>query len=491
MKKLLLSGICLVAFFATSQTTLYSEDFESGNSFSLNTADLGASNTYNTWLMNNTYAGGSGTFVCMGFPFSFTVVNTPTQPAGITNSPSSNYMHITAQAAVSSGITCASYIPADGTCVTDESNFSRMTAPISTTGYSGVSFDFWWLCGGSPQGFGEVYYSFDGGSTWILKQSVLNNVTNWTQSTLTDVAWDNQASLMFGFRFVNTTTATAADPAFSIDQVLITATAVVLNDITTTNDVTPASWCFNSTEAGTVNFNATGTFTAGNVYTAELSDAAGSFAAPTTIGTLASTANGNLSISTTMPAGTAVGTGYRVRVVSSAPATTGTDNTADLEIHALPTVNLPPFSDVCVNTPPFLLDQGTPAGGGYSGNGVVFGNFNAGDAGVGTHAITYTYFDGNGCEGSAMQLIGVDDCASINELDETSIVLFPNPTKSTFTLESESAVEQLEIVDISGKVVKSFGKNTAVYDVNSLNNGTYFVRIQTANGTSTIQLIKE
>jgi len=122
---------------------------------------------------------------------------------------------------------------------------------------------------------------------------------------------------------------------------------------------------------------------------------------------------------------------------------------------------------------------GTPAGGGYSGNGVVFGNFNAADAGVGTHAITYTYFDGNGCENSAVQLIGVDACASLEELNENALVIYPNPAQSTFTLESEFLVEQLEIVDISGKVVRLFDKNTVVYDVNSLNSGTYFVRVQT------------
>ncbi len=470
MKKLLLSGVCLVAFFATSQTTLFEDDFElGGGNWTLNSGGFGD----NDWIINNAYVGGFFT-------------STPSQPGTITNSPNSSYLHIhNAGIACAIGDCQAVFLASSGGDKT-----AMMINNISTVGMTDVTFDFYYLCGGvAGTTYGNVEYSVDNGVTWISASPDYSGTSTWTAQSLTNAAWDNQAQIKFRFHWYEGTS--GVDPSFSVDQVLITAMIGGGNSITTTNDVTPASWCFNSTEAGTVNFNATGTFTAGNIYTAELSDAAGSFASPTTIGTLASTANGNLSINTTMPAGTAVGTGYRVRVVSSAPATTGTDNTADLEIHALPTVGLPPFSDVCVNTPPFLLDQGTPAGGGYSGNGVVFGNFNAADAGVGTHTITYTYFDGNGCENSAMQSIGVDACASLEELNENALVLFPNPAQNTFTLESESAVELLEIVDISGKVVKSFGKNTIVYDVNSLKRGTYFVRIQTANGTSTIQLIKE
>ena len=49
----------------------------------------------------------------------------------------------------------------------------------------------------------------------------------------------------------------------------------------------------------------------------------------------------------------------------------------------------------------FTLDQAYPAGGSYSGTGVSGTNFNASTAGVGTHTITYSYTDINGCSGSA------------------------------------------------------------------------------------------
>ena len=80
--------------------------------------------------------------------------------------------------------------------------------------------------------------------------------------------------------------------------------------------------CAGTTDAGTIDFTSTGTFIGGNIYTAQLSDAAGSFASPTSIGTLASTANlGTINI--TIPAVTASGSGYLIRVISDNPVTTG------------------------------------------------------------------------------------------------------------------------------------------------------------------------
>lgn len=55
----------------------------------------------------------------------------------------------------------------------------------------------------------------------------------------------------------------------------------------------------------------------------------------------------------------------------------------------------------------YLLDQGYPTGGTYSGTGVSGTNFDASTASVGTHLITYTYTDGDGCTNSASKDINV------------------------------------------------------------------------------------
>ena len=100
----------------------------------------------------------------------------------------------------------------------------------------------------------------------------------------------------------------------------------------TTGTITGSPFC--SGAAVSVPFTITGTYTSGNVFTAQLSDASGSFTAPVTIGTIVQTTAGT--ISGTIPAGTPTGTGYRIRVVSSTPAITGTDNVSDLTVDGTP-----------------------------------------------------------------------------------------------------------------------------------------------------------
>ncbi len=76
----------------------------------------------------------------------------------------------------------------------------------------------------------------------------------------------------------------------------------------------------------TIGVNADGAYYAGNTYTAQLSDASGSFASPTVIGSTTLVGNGvgqTASITAIIPQGISNGTGYKVRIVSSIPAFTG------------------------------------------------------------------------------------------------------------------------------------------------------------------------
>jgi hypothetical protein len=90
----------------------------------------------------------------------------------------------------------------------------------------------------------------------------------------------------------------------------------------TTGAVSTTGICVGTAVAVSVPFTTGGTFGAGTVFTAQLSNASGSFASPVPIGTL--TANPasttTLSISGTIPATTPAGTGFQVRVVSATPA---------------------------------------------------------------------------------------------------------------------------------------------------------------------------
>jgi hypothetical protein len=223
-------GASLFLSPAFGQVALYTENFEGNTStFQLNTTDVN-SNTFgeNYWDINNAYTGGTATALCLGTPLGSVIIpNTPAQPAGI---PSQNgkYMHIVAGDAVNVNVLNASYKAADGLCVLPEAYFTRMTTDINTIGQTNVRIKFWWVNLASPNAFGQLYYSTNSGGTWTLVSSgipTLSGSSTWTQTTVQLPVFSNQATLRFGFRFVNNTetVVTPSSPSLSIDNVIIEA----------------------------------------------------------------------------------------------------------------------------------------------------------------------------------------------------------------------------------------------------------------------------
>lgn len=83
-----------------------------------------------------------------------------------------------------------------------------------------------------------------------------------------------------------------------------------------------------------------------------------------------------------------------------------------ITVTALPTVSAAAINNVCVNSGSFALSGGSPIGGTYSGVGVNNGIFNPSVAGVGTHTITYSLTNANGCSSSATTTVTVDPAAT-------------------------------------------------------------------------------
>ncbi|MEJ6584200.1 MAG: lamin tail domain-containing protein [Crocinitomicaceae bacterium] len=132
---------------------------------------------------------------------------------------------------------------------------------------------------------------------------------------------------------------------------------------------------------GNVDFSSTGTFTAGNTYTVQLSDASGSFAAPIAIGSLVSTSNGPSNINFTIPPGTATGTGYRIRIISSSPSVTSAPNGSNIGI-TLTTNCIPPhMTSVIINSCNAICNEGV--------NEMVFGT--SGDYSIDVTAANFNF----------------------------------------------------------------------------------------------------
>ena len=141
-------------------------------------------------------------------------------------------------------------------------------------------------------------------------------------------------------------------------------------------------------------------FTAGNVFSVQLSDATGNFAGAVTIGTLTGTGAGT--IVCTIP-GAASGTGYRIRVVASNPAFTSPDDYYNIHIvPSIPATTATSNSPVCASgtlrlydAAPYTLSAWSwagPAGFTSTVQNPVISSVTA--AYTGTYSVTATH---NGC----------------------------------------------------------------------------------------------
>ena len=170
----------------------------------------------------------------------------------------------------------------------------------------------------------QVEYSTDGGMSYTVATGSPQVLT----STLTQYSFTLNVPGAVRLRLVNIT---SGSERINVDDLSITDFAA---SPLTTGTIAGAPFCVgatNSLNTVAVPFTSAAGFmpAAGNVYTAQLSDASGSFASPVSIGTLSSTANSG-TIAATLPSTTASGTGYRIRVEASSPATTGTANGTNL-----------------------------------------------------------------------------------------------------------------------------------------------------------------
>jgi hypothetical protein len=367
--RLLTTLLFLCVTLVCSSQTLFSEDFETLPAFTLNTSDANSvSGVTNGWLVNNIYAGGSGTVDCLGFPLDFSIAATPAQPVGIVPA-NGQYLHTASLVALSNGIQCCSFGAADGFCTDPDDVFASMSTDASTLGSPDVSVKFWWLCNGGDQTYGEVWYSTDAGGSWVQLTAPIaqyRNQLNWVEQTASLPAFGNQATLRFGFRFHNgTSLAGGSDPGFAIDDV-----RVIANTTSSINTSLPIS-VFCEGSSLNVPYAISGNFNAGNVFSVQLSNALGSFASPIAIGTLPNVVAGT--IPCMIPLGTPEGIGYRVRVVSSAPVVIGSDNGVDVTIHEAAYAGMDMAVAVCSTGQVLTLSTGGDAGGVWSGPSPIVG----------------------------------------------------------------------------------------------------------------------
>ena len=168
-----------------------------------------------------------------------------------------------------------------------------------------------------------------------------------------------------------------------------------------TNSLSNSIYCPGATLQ--ISYTAVGSYNAGNIFSAELSSASGSFITPTVIGTVNATTSGT--INATIPSVITYGTGYRIRVVSSSPVVTGTDNGNNLTIgdNQNPTFSCPANQNVNLNNSCQLVVPDLVSGltGTDNCGTVTFTQSPAAGASLSsshnlTHNVVITASDGNG-----------------------------------------------------------------------------------------------
>ncbi len=193
--------------------------------------------------------------------------------------------------------------------------------------------------------------TYDGNYLKVYVNGILVDSTGWTNQYNFSNA-SIQPPLIFGY-YPGGGTAfpywlNGAIDNLSIWKGVLSSTALYANcsanSITITQPFTDTNKCAGA--ALNLPYTKVGAYNTSNVFTAQLSNASGSFSTPINIGILASVNAGT--IACTIPAGTPTGNGYRVRILSSSPIDTSLPNSINLHITNLPQTTFSNNSPVCV-----------------------------------------------------------------------------------------------------------------------------------------------
>jgi len=208
MKKILNAAVIFIIILANnnnlfSQTTIASDNIDVPANWTLNTVVgapvnsvvpganqtemLGLPTGDNRWYISNVYS--NNEYDCAGFTVGASTV--PAQPAAIPNN-NTNYLHLIADCSIAAGEYAASW---NASLEYKRRFFAYMNYDFSTSGYYSVNFSFWSL---EAAGI-SVYYSTDGGTTWNFLDYCPSLNGNWIKNNFSGAAFDNQATLRFGF----------------------------------------------------------------------------------------------------------------------------------------------------------------------------------------------------------------------------------------------------------------------------------------------------
>lgn len=250
----------------------------------------------------------------------------------------------------------------------------------------------------------------------LAQYSSINTTLNYQYNTLTSNGAPSSIPFTNGSSYL---TNLVYNPSTKIlfawnNSGLYTYTVVPSHSISTTQ-LSTQSICAGNTIS--VNFTAIGSFSSSNTFTAQLSDANGSFTNTSqNIGVLTSSVSGV--ITATIPLATPSGTAYRIRVSADNPGIIGVSNNSLIAISQAPTVTaVANTNTVCSGNSAVLTASGATS---YTWNTASNSSTLAVTPSVNT-SYTVTGEDSPGCNSNAVITISVSPNPTISVVGTNSI----------------------------------------------------------------------
>lgn len=85
----------------------------------------------------------------------------------------------------------------------------------------------------------------------------------------------------------------------------------------------------------------------------------------------------------------------------------------------------------------------------------------------------------------------LDSPVGIEDVDDSSLAIFPNPVKDVLTINYDKAISQIDVYDVNGKLVKTFTTVGSTVNVSDLSSGVYMLNLQTEDGLVVKKIVKE
>lgn len=170
------------------------------------------------------------------------------------------------------------------------------------------------------------------------------------------------------------------------------------------------------------------------------------------------------------------------------------DTLYNILIHPAPGVYVNPLSvdTLCLQNNAMALPAATPAGGFYSGPGISDSQFYPETAGPGTHQLLYTFTDQNNCSAADSVTLTVIDCLGTNELTNSAISVFPNPSNGKISVlftQPPTGFYDICVTNTMGQTILSrtgMTGNAQVIDLAAAGKGIYLLKITQSTGTAEI-----